>query len=225
MYFDTYGLLNSRPDEVNAENSLLWTFEYILLLRHMGLDTNASVEALKRAINDCKLGKPGIYAQNPSYVANKPLIASDEHMSPDQLITITGFSYLYGLEHHKLVWQEIKNQWFRYDNITPDKPKYWIHPRDLIYYGILGGSIIARLFLPLYFIMIILSCTNEKMNTSTKILTFVKLHVIRNRFVAKICNMLIKRRNNDWNDVFRIYFPDINHPIHKLVDQGKIINV
>lgn len=225
MFFDSWGLLNSRPDEVNAENALLWTFEYTLLMETLALDSSAPKEALKQAIRACRTPIPGIYHQNPQFSLIPPTVAKDAYMSPDQLLAICGFSYKVGNDDHLLVWKEIKRQHLLYDNVLPFRPTRLIHPKDLIFYGYLSGSFICKLLFPIFLITCILPHFKPVEDTSTKILSFVRLKLVKNnnifsRLTCKIVNFLVKRKHQNWNNIFQIYFPNTEHPIHKLMNTG-----
>lgn len=220
-YIDSYGLVNSRADETNAENSMLWTLEYVLLLRQYGLPYESHLSNLKKAIDLCATDRKGIYIQNPSFAVIVPVIEHDNYMSPDQMIAIAGTSYLFGGNHHRLLWDEIKRQKWRYDNVSPDSPGRYMHPRDLALMGLLAGSKWMYVLLPFLCITIIISCMRPVENTSTKILSWIKFRLMEKsilmRLTSKICNILIVRKHGSWENVFKIYFPSKNHPIHKLV--------
>ena len=229
MFIDGWGLLNSRPDEVNAENALLWTLEYIILLETLGMDASNQKQSLNEAIRACRTPIPGIYHQNPQFSLNPPIVAKDAYMSPDQLLAICGFSYKVNNNDHILVWNAIKKQHLLYDNVAPSHPKRFVHPKDLILYGYLAGSFICKLLFPIFLITCILPHFKPVEDTSTKILTFVRLKLVKNnnifsRLTCKIVNFLVKRKHKNWNNIFQIYFPNPEHPIHKLMNTG-IVNV
>lgn len=219
-FFDEYGLLNSREDEKNAENALLWTYELILLLELQNSSSEAHKSSLKAAIEICRVGE-GIYHQNPSFALTPPVNAHDAYMSPDQLIAITGASYRYGWKHAEDVWKEIKRQWFLYDNVNPEKPRRFVRPWDLAFYAICGGSAIAKCFMWLIAITCIISCMSEPGRTSGKLLAFVKMNTLRKESwlmdkTYKLCSWILKRqylqKDSGWWKAFNIYFPHLNHP-------------
>lgn len=218
-FFDDYGLLNSREDEKNAENALLWTYELILLLELQNKSSEAHISSLSSAIDLCRVSE-GIYHQNPSFAFTPPENAHDAYMSPDQLIAITGASYRYGWTHAEDVWKEIKRQRMLYDNVDPNAPRRWARPWDLAFYAICGGSKLAKLFMWLIAITCIVSCMSKPGKTSGKLLAFVKMNTLRDKspmmeLTWKICSKIIKTQykvGNGWWKAFAIYFPFTDHP-------------
>lgn len=218
-FFDEYGLLNSREDEKNAENALLWTYELILLLELQNSSSEAHKSSLKAAIELCRVGE-GIYHQNPSFALTPPVNAHDAYMSPDQLIAITGASYRYGWKHAEDVWKEIKRQGMLYDNINPNAPRRWVRPWDLVFYAICGGSRIAKLFMWMIALTCVISCMSKPGRTSGKLLAFVKMNTFKEdswlmNKTYKLCTWLLKRQykyGNGWWKAFAIYFPNTDHP-------------
>lgn len=218
-FFDEYGLLNSREDEKNAENALLWTYELILLLELQNSSSEAHKSSLKAAIEICRVGE-GVYHQNPSFALTPPVNAHDAYMSPDQLIAITGASYRYGWEHAEDVWKEIKRQGLLYDNINPNAPRRWVRPWDLAFYAICGGSSIAKLFMWMIALTCIVSCMSKPGRTSGKLLAFVKMNTLRQdswmiEKTYKLCTWILKKQYvqlNGWWKPFSIYFSNLDHP-------------
>lgn len=219
MFIDNYGLTNSKSGEKNAENALLWTAEHILLEEIKGIKnihSEARKGRFKQALDKCRV-RAGLYHQNPSYALSEPVHPHDRYMSPDQLTAICGMSSKYGWKYHKEIWKEIKRQGLKYDNVEPDEPKRWIHPRDLIFYGYCAGNPIAKLCIVFLALACIVSCMRKKEETSGKLLAWTKCHILKEkslvmRWTLKACSKLVK----SWKEVFCIYFPDSKNPIHQL---------
>jgi hypothetical protein len=112
-------------------------------------------------------------------------------------------------------------------------PEWWrrLHPWDLCFYGITSRNIIYRvlgyLLYPIYAINMILSCTRGRYTTSTKLLCWLKLQVVPNRLLWKICSYLVKRKHGSWDNVFLYYFKyDMNYPIIKeLPDSVRLVSL
>jgi hypothetical protein len=159
-YWNKYGLINAYKGENVAENCPLFTYEFILIKEQKGEPNKPEREALRSFIEGSKV-RPGLYNQSP-----EPFSGSrEDRMSHDQLTTICAFSYKYGYEWHKEVWEEIKRQWLRYDNVGPTdtfKQKFkntrFLHPRDIIYIGLLAGNPICKLLSPLLMLIMMSSC-------------------------------------------------------------------
>lgn len=250
-FIDDYGLVNSRKDEKNAENSLLWSVQNIFLKDKLGMLLEADISIIKSAIDKCRIA-PGIYAQNPSYVKDNAifLTGKDAYMSHDQLTAIMAFSYRYNFDYHKELWKEILRQKLRYNNITPNSPGLsLLHPRDLIYYGVINGSMACICLLPLFIcITFVIFLTKYKVRptfwerlksgftlptrtmiaTDGELLTFVRCYAKVNsgffNWLFRKCTKLINKRFVDvryfgWKGVFATYFEDQEHPNRVLADR------
>jgi len=223
FYDKIYGLVVSVWGRPAEENSTLWTYQEILLTELSGESSEVRKGCLKAAYKQCRVS-PGIYHQNPAYALSEPVHEHDRYMSPDQLIALTGSSYRYDMGHHKEIWEEIKRQGFRYDNVNPGKPERWIRPWDLIFYGYCAGSFICKLLVMLISLACVISCLRKQSETSGKLLAFTKCQTLKDKsFVMKmtwyVCSLLVKIRNGGWDGAFGIYFPDPKHPSHILANK------
>jgi len=226
-YFNEEGLLNSHTLGGVDENSILYYYEYYLL--HDGI---ASTHPLFQYISKCHTRK-GVFNQYPEMHGNK-----EDYMSHDQLTTICNFSYLIGLNWHKEIWQEILDQGFRYDNVNPDNPTSWLHPRDIIYIAYLNKHWIGYLFFPiLALIMLETTFNNRKVrpeiwdrikiriqtgawpekkefySTDGKLLNFTRIRTC-DRFLMNCVGLFINfvvHVTGGWDRIFNIYFPS-DHP-------------
>lgn len=222
-FIDGYGLTNSRKDEVNAENALLWTLEHLLLEELSGDIDPKRIMDINKAMHICKI-EDGIYAQNPHFKGNPPAIAHDAYMSPDQLVAFFGASKRFKWGFGADIWKEMKRQGvFRYDNINPEKPKRFMHPKHVAFFAICQGSWIGYLLMPFLCLAMIWSCNAPKEKTSGKLLVWTKTEVLKEykliKLTRKICDKLIEKRNGNWKEVFAIYFKDEDHPIRHLADR------
>ncbi|HLD91128.1 MAG TPA: hypothetical protein VI911_08965 [Patescibacteria group bacterium] len=212
-YFDSNGLLNSIDNEDGGENSMLYTFEYILLFKLCyGFNCHEYL-TFTEAMDKCELSK-GVFKQHPTNI---------DSMSHDNLTSMVCYSKLFNKKYHKDIWDEIKRQgYFKYDNQTPDKPTKWLHPRDTIYYGILNNNVICYMFIPILFIMMLVSMFEEKESTCGKILWFIRIYSSNNLFFKlffkPIYDIILRVQygKNPLQQLFSIYFKEVNHPIHYL---------
>ena len=209
-YIDGYGLINSRPDETNAENATLWTCENYLLHKQNGTFDKQKKDHYRLVMNQQKIST-GIYAQNPYFIVKPPVHKKDESMSRDQLFALVGMSYLLGESHHIDIWKEILRQKGRYDNVNPDKPNSWFTPWDLLFVAYCAGNWIGKLLIWIVAITCIISCLSNKETTSGKLLAYVRCQILKDKsFIMKLCwklcTKLINKKHGDWSDVFYIYF-------------------
>ena len=219
---DNFNLITSEPDSKLEENSLLFTVEHFFLLREFIDSKNEEEDILVNCINTCRI-KKGIFMQHPS-----GLSGDDRYMSHDQLTAIFAFSYYLGLEYHKEIWQEIKRQWLRYDNVNPPtklRKKLFnerlLHPRDIIFYGYCDGGFIFKLLLPVLIIIMFVSCWSKRtvlaygapaIKTDGKLLTYIRIRSLRINWLNKFFDWIIKIRFGCWGNVFKIYFRYSHHP-------------
>lgn len=225
MYIDDWGLVNSKPDEEYAENSILWTLEAILLGEQAGEDMSHMKGKLYIALKNCRISE-GIYSQNPHYTNNPETNLREQYMSPDQLLVFMATYKLWGWEFGKEIWEEIKRQGgIKYDNVRPNSPERFIHPKHLAFAAICASSPLGVLLAPVLAIGAIVSCLAPKTTTSGKILTWVQLTTIRWNLLFSLCTWIVQLKHKNWYEVFKIYFPLDDHPCanyaKKIYDDGE----
>lgn len=234
MYWNKYCLLNSKDGDINSveENCPLYTLEYILIKNKL-FDI-----PLENYIESCRVPfTDGLYHQRPT--SECPV---GEYMSHDQLTTFIIFSYISDHCIHEYIWDEIKRQKFQY-NDWKDGTLRLLHPRDIIFYGILCGSKLWYLFYPLLvFIMLFetfgthtyrpqfhtvvsdylktgIWYQHKIKETSTKILWFVRTK----RLFPKTFKLLtwwinLTSEFKTWYSIFETYF-NKDHPIVKEIKE------
>jgi len=213
-FWSKYGTLNSQESENYAENSTLWAAEWVFLAELAGEDNEAKIQELSDFINSDLKVSEGLYNQLP-FVNN----TKEDSISHDQITGYIALSNRYNLGFHIPIWKEIKRQWFRYDNINPEKPELnkILHPRDMIFYGMICGSKLWYLLSPILFLMSLFSVFKPKGVTSGKILWWVRINAIRNNYVRLkllgFYNWLIR---GGYGHSFRVYFNNTKHPIYRL---------
>lgn len=232
-YWNKLGLLNAS-NKTNGvdENSPLYAYEYLLLNKNP--EDQKDIEAkLLLFINNCRI-KKGLYNQRIENTGS-----NEDYMSHDQLTTIMNFSYKHNFSIHKDIWEEIKRQGYKYDNMNPDKPESYLHPRDLIYYAYLNKHWIGYVFFPFLLLIMIQSMVSkvkvrptlwdriktrikdgywaEKrvfFKTDGKLLTFTRLYSC-DRMLMKISKLILeyclRKLYGSWANLFNVYF-DNEHP-------------
>ncbi len=200
MFWDNNNLLNAYRNEKFGENSLLYTYEYLLLTEDKDIS-----DLLLSAINRSQISD-GLYHQHPT---------NYEQMAHDQLTAIVCYFYKTKDPRLKIVWGEILRQKFHYDIITPDKPEKLLHPRDVIFYGCLVGNVWTRLLSPLLVIMMVVTLLGKKEDTSGKLLWWTRVMSLEGKIkkwlFLKIAPILMRQ---SYEEVFAFYFKDEDHPIN-----------
>lgn len=233
-YFNKYGLLNSEFDVVERcdENAILYQLQYIQKLQledPSSIELNNRKQAALEYIKLCKI-KDGLYNQRP----NNP-----EPISHDQLTSFIIISKLCNMKFHREIWEEIKRQKFGYNNF--DSTWRPLHPRDIIYYGILCGcKLWWILYLPFLLISIISVWgtyytrpqidiviknwlkngkweQNTLIESSAKLLSWTRCIILFPK-TFKILSFFVFKTSifKSWKEVFSYYFKDQNHPLNLL---------
>lgn len=228
-FFDDYSMVNSKLGEQYAENSILWTLQYVLLLRESGRLSKSVTFADKlcQVIENCRI-KEGLFHQNPIH-HEREFVLKDGYMSPDQLITIFLTGYLYSSvlgrsPFHKEIWKEIVNQGgYKYNNLE-DSELRLIHPRDLVLYKACVSPKVGQIALFVLLIANIVACLSKREKTSGKLLAWTKMQALKDDFLLMklswlICSFIIKKKHGSWADVFKIYFPIQGHPNAELAKE------
>jgi hypothetical protein len=230
-YINKYNLLNASHHDNVAENTILFTTEYIFLLMHVDVK-DAYVQKLKqdliKYIDDNKV-EEGLYNQLPDEIVE---IEKDRYMSHDQLLAIIAFSKKFGLSYHKDIWNWLKTHWFTYDNVSRKTNINRIYrPEIIIYSALCANSIFGYLFFPYWFITRIVNIFHYyKVRNNVKILksggmllTLVMCYGANLNWSLWLFTKLLKYRKvlTSWREVIQRYFPHSDHPMNmfsKLLD-------
>ena len=149
------------------------------------------------------------------------------------LITDSRFNYdvaLFGAKHL-----------MSYDNQSPEKPRYvfknvhgnldtsiQFHPRDVFYWMYFSGhkilKVLASVLMPIFWISSIIDCLTPYRNTSSKLLTILRVESAEKSFSMRvlrwICYKMLKRLygSNFAHIIYSIYFHQKDHPLPKLLE-------
>lgn len=211
-FFNSAGLINARTDETFSENSLLFSLEYLLLDKSASSRNKVRILMKYQQLLKKLRKSPGRFDQQPFLDGTH-----DDLTSHDQLTAISIFSKKYGLQYHEEIWSYLKSHWFTYNNLTGKTDfSRLLHPRDMIYYGMLNNSAICWALSPLYFIMQAPSLFGK--STSGKLLMWTRLKGLG---LHKLVDFLPKLmlQYSSWKEVFRVYYPDSEHPIRRILEE------
>lgn len=198
-FWDEYGLLHAMPNEP-SENGILFASEYWALEKIHGHHIYNG---------DVAIASTAMYKD--WFVANPP--EKGVHFSHDNMTGLKCLMYnIYGTEAGTpiLKWNG----------------RWWLHPRDIIFYSALRleglfGSLLVLLLLP----FLLFSLMKPREVTSGKCLWFLRLTTLHMSNcpwlstvvepIILITNLLLSIRhgNEPWDDVFSIYFKHPDHPI------------
>jgi len=205
-YINSYGLLNAKLADDVAENSPLWSLEY-LLLKHDSL----LLENLVTFIRSSHTQYPGLYNQRP-FVTDSP----DDYMSPDQLIAFVGALKLadasLAIKH---IWRYLRSHFFTYDNLT-GKTNFdrTMQLSAISFVGVCAGK---WWWLPLLSAVCIWSCITNKTQTSGRLKAWVMSDVTGLSLTRKVMDFFVNRHWGSWKNVFFEYFKEEEHPIRSLL--------
>ena len=180
-----------------TENGVLFTAHYIMLQKLLGQEW---FDRLPK-----KVIKPNFFDPNPSDDN-----VDDVHFSHDNM---TGMYSMIGGGFSLPIYRWNK--------------RWWLHPRDTIFYSIMHENKLFYIFLPVIALMAWISCRKERKDTSGKCLWWLRLQTMKNhksklvsifgsKLLASMGNLIQKEHGwiNPWVDVFSIYFKEKDHPIN-----------
>lgn len=237
-YINDFGLVNAKKADNNAENSPLWSLEYLTLEANQEL-----WEALFKFIMDCKRDDvKGLYHQSPKTATPFRTVIKisstaptskmtefprnhDDYMSPDQLIAFILFLYKCDPESCRQIWDYLWKHWFTYDNITGETNKErMMQPMAIAVAAVCGGGWFAKMFwFPVLVGSLIYSCWSEPVETSGPLKSWVILKHMHMKLTGYICTWLIERGPwLDWKGIFREYFKEKEQPTIQLINTGEV---
>jgi hypothetical protein len=241
-YWNRHGLLNASDSEDVSENCPLFTLEYIILAEKLGMDVESVKLSLINYFELCYNKDNGMFDNIPGVREG-----NDKYISHDQYTAMCAFSARHNLPYHKMFWEGIKHG--TYDNLTGKfNIKKPMHPRDIIYIGYLNNSFICKLLMPLFNIITIESALqwykwrptylsyilsgfsvnsrpNKIVATDGDLLAFVRAYGLNQQSItytktfSLYCLIMKLKFKDGFNDVFRTYFPNPNHPVRILQEQ------
>lgn len=209
-FYNDFGLLNAHPDELFAENSLLFSYVYLKMMEETNDPTRIRLASNLYSMITMRLDRGDGYFDQKPFRSN----SETDYMSHDQLTTIMLFLKEVG-EDAKVeeIWNRFKSNLFTYDNVNRRiNFNRLYHPRDIIFYGMIAGTKLWYLLYPLWFLMVVWTMFNKE--TSGKQLNWVRCKGLNLTITFKILTML---NRFNWKKTFEIYYPYEDHPIHEIV--------
>lgn len=218
-YRDEYGNLHAHAGVYNSENYPMFTC-MSNMITEMPMETYVSngtrtrvvsskaFNCVRKMVND----KKGLIDYKfPSRI-----------LSHDDITTVCAWSYINGYVAHEMFWKILIKNKLKYEG----RP---LHPRDILFLGLLNNSTICRLLSPLLSIMMVHSQARvykrrtygngnkvKLIHTDGKLLNWVRLKTGLMPLTRWLCNKIIKMRkkhfNGNWKGVFDVYFED-GHPL------------
>lgn len=251
-FWNKYDLLNSRfrEDPNPEENSALWTLQlYLMKRKRGGNDLALPLYFPLRSYAEARKQSNGFYA---NMLDPDPNNENLKYISPDQLNELGIFSKLNNLNIHKEIWATMKKNFFTYDNVKGGfSLRRPVHPRDVLFFGIINESPICRLLTPLYFCFGVWTFfshaktrpklldrikawretgewpkTREIIKTDWEIIEWCRNFVIKDsvfkRFFYRIFDkQIVKRFEKGWHGVYETYYLEQNHPIRLEIELHK----
>jgi hypothetical protein len=219
MYFDKHKLLHAKKS-LDDENTQMYSALYAMFIPVAKRIKDYNKNML-RSIGNCTV-KSGLYNDHPEN--------NTRYNSHDNYTSIAAWSKHYGFGIEKEIWNYAKRAMFTYDNISGQvNRKRIIHPRDLIFLGICGGSIVANALKPVLSIAIIMSFLKTKkvryeghpvavkrvyLHTDGKVLHTLKMKALNMKLTWAICSYIMRKKKDfgSMESAFDIYFP-ADHPL------------
>ena len=217
MFRDKNGLITVDSEGTSAENSFLWTVELYIVQYLKGYEVATLGHTIDRALSEMYLGN-GLYKQAPHIDLDQ---GKDSYMSHDQLTAIVCYLKLRGRKDKIKEILKATKFGLSYNNV--DNKLRLLHPRDIIFYHIMSGSILAYLFLPILWLITIFTFykTTKTRNgvefnkTDGELLYYIK-RASTGVFkpINFYCEFRVSQRFGDWDSLFHTYFKEPKHPIN-----------
>ncbi len=195
-WLDKYGLLhlNENPDFEQSENPILFTSN-LVLFQKLNKQNHKNFYLIKAISNRVRaFSKIGKGLSHDEYTGY--VCALLNH--PD-------------IEFSKFIRKKIQIfSWKR------------MHPRDIIFYGLVKFPILFLILKPLLSFIMMISCGERYkyrngrkiLKTDGKILSLLRCKSLGMNFTYMVCTWLIEDDRNfkSWTQVYEIYFKDPAHP-------------
>ena len=205
MYWNDYGLLNPTSKDRISENCLLTTEVYQRLLPDPIKEVDSHICDW---IQECWTGTEGLFNQAPFMRDNK-----DDYMSPDQLIAMGAFLKRIGDDTLiNDIAKYLRKHLSNYNNLQDDKIRL-MQPSAYLFLQILDGHFEWPFKLVLKYILR-LSCKKPREVTSGKQKAWLIASAIDPKWVTDLEPLV-----GCWEDVFRVYYKESDHPIRLLIDR------
>lgn len=215
------------------ENGILFLCEYYFLKYELNQLTQADVETFRQIVENLRTYRSdginrylGLYdrGSGESLIISKDKLRTISH---DNISAIVAFSDLFGLPYAKAVFEHGKANFWRFDNVYPEAPRWSriMHPRDIIFWSRLGGrpigKAIAWLFMWFFYLALMVSILNKKgsdgtIHTSGPLLVFVRLFPLRRKSIIARGFWWLCCKLRDYKFTFDYYYKDPEHPNRKL---------
>ena len=191
------GALHVRKSEV-SENGPLFTAEYYMLQHLLG--KSVLQQNILKAIMDTHREGDENYLSHTRATTN--------HFSHDNMTGLYSLLLMAGGSVEGMPILKWNDRW-------------WLHPRDTIFYSLMQEKKWSLVLLPLLYLVSIVSCSSERNRTSGKMLWWLRLHMLEmrgfrsSRGIIKLCEIVMRVRGHGkkpWLDAASIYFPS-DHPI------------
>lgn len=168
-YFSNiYGLVTKHDS--TTENGGLFLAQYII--------TNPTALALSTYYSKMKLAKQanGMYARSTNHLTRS--------VSHDEITGMMAVSAKFNTFHRFEIWKSILTNFGAYPAIVMNKSDYLpYNPANYYAWGQYVGSIFSYLFLPLYFINLIIASNKKKEETSSKLIYHLEFSTMPKSFI------------------------------------------
>ena len=235
-WFSKEGYLRLEPNQDEAENTFLFTLALWLIEKQIIDKPFDRSQVLHKYLNEI-VNPLGRYDNHPiireinGYDGEKNKLARTTH---DQLTSYALASYLLGREDHVKIWKQIKSTWLTYDNnTTKTNFKRLVHPRDIIFLGILTSNYLCKVLLPIYYLFGVFTyirpdIAKKKTNSRNgEVLYWLCSHAIEDSLLKRIfyrfATKRVNKRFGSWSGLFIKHCQNEEHPINALASTHTIV--
>lgn len=188
-----------------GENEIVFTSEYWVMTKRLDqpIDYTYSLMAIRKMMDFDRKGFS-------SRVMGEPW-SHDNQTALVCLSKLCNFDF-----HHKVFWKD----W-----------QWRMHPRDFIFYVWASGGFWGTLFTLILPIALTLAALevflrqykdidgDKVLMTDGKLLTWLKINSFSLPLTKKVCDFWIDKYYGGWQNIFKVYFKDENHPLNVMIQQ------
>lgn len=220
-YETPMGLLKRWEFETEPENSFLYGLQHFILTN----DAKRHI-ALNRYMTSVYYAS--MYAEALIYNnhVDESQASKTPYVSHDQLTAYAVFCPVARIE----IWEGLKAMKFRYDNLNPAKPswKRLMHPRDILWFGIVNDNLICQILSPILYLMMLYTMLVPKRlkkrdgrwrlekKNSNEVLWWLRLQVMSGvigYLFKRSYNLLLRLRFKNLHGLMLDYYVDPEHPV------------
>lgn len=135
-------------------------------------------------------------------------------VSHDEVTGMMASSYVYQTLHHKIIWAQLKENWWGYPAVVIDwTDRLPFNPANYYAWGAYAGSEWSKLFFPFYLVNMLITMNKAKGEVSSKLIYDLELRTMPKTMInswlsVKFTNKMVEVYGENYRmELRKIYFP------------------